>query len=428
MFVSAPRRKTVGTTSESNLISVRTAGSYYTSLAAALAASNIYNASTSAGGSSTTRSTLENGVLAYKRYRNTNYASSYLYRSSFGHVRTIVDSGGGYFEPVSNQLFMASFQGFFGNGVLDYTSVDLSNLLNDAIASNMVNAAKTEALIKAKDQQFDVSEFLTGLPKTLVMIAERSTQLLRAYNAVRRRDFANAVGELGLHGVQLRRNRFSKWNRETSANIWLELQYGWLPLLSDIFDGINTVRGLVSPPVPKDQFSVMSRRNQPLFIRDPQIDSQWDKSVAHAEGLAECEVKYRFRISDPTAHLLSQMELLNPLYVAWVAVPYSFVLDWMIPVSTVLSALSAHIGLQFTTGYISVLKYGKSSARATSRYTGIYKKAHEDGVTTAITEQLIVNRTALSSFPMASLFIQSPFSSKRLTNAIALIDASRKWH
>lgn len=422
MFVSAPRRTAPGNTTDTLVIACRAGGANYPNFAQALANANVLNQSTSTAGSSTSRASMLNGCAAYKRYINTTYSATYTSRQAQGRVISVLRSGVNHIS-INNQMYPSSVTGFFGNGVTFNVEADLNNLLNLAIIQNMVNAAKSDALISAKDQKMDVSETLTGLPKTLVMIAERSTQILRAYNAVRKGNLPAAIGNLGLHNVQLRRFR-----RKDAANIWLELQYGWLPLLSDIYDGFNLVKEFIAPLVPKDQFSVVARREQPLIIRGPNYDTaSWNTATASTEGVAKCEVKYRFRVDNPTAHLMSQLEVLNPLYVAWVALPFSFVLDWLVPVGTTLSALSSHIGLQFTTGYVSQVTWGSSSIKASSRKTGVYIKMLETGETSARVERLIMNRTPLASFPIPTFYIQSPFSNKRIVNAIALVDASRKW-
>jgi hypothetical protein len=48
--------------------------------------------------------------------------------------------------------------------------------------------------------------------------------------------------------------------------------------------------------------------------------------------------------------MLNQLGLLNPLSFAWEITPWSFVVDWLIPIGPVLSALTAPVGLNFISG------------------------------------------------------------------------------
>lgn len=424
MFVPAPRRSTPGTTVVTQVAACRAGGGSYLTVADAMLDADVLNQFTTFNSGLTTRGLMESGILDFRRYKNTDYSASYRRSSSVGRVITAL-FGGLYYQSINNAMVEQPITGFFGNGVI-FNVDSLEDFTNSAIMTNLMNQAKTECLIKAKDQKFDVSESLTGMKQTVVLLAERTEQLLRSFNAVRKGNIPAALGALGLRPVQLKRFR-----GKDAASIWLELQYGWLPLVSDIYDAFNTVRDLIAPAGPaKDQFTVVRRLTTPLFLADPFYDTpSWVSAVLKSEAQGWVEVRYRFRINDPTAHLLSSLELLNPAYVAWVATPYSFVLDWLLPVSTVLQAMSAHIGLQFTDGYTSSLTWGKQSCQASTRNTGFYIKMLEVGSTTATAERLNMRRVALSDFPLASLYFRFPFhSNTRIANAIALVGASRKWH
>jgi hypothetical protein len=53
-----------------------------------------------------------------------------------------------------------------------------------------------------------------------------------------------------------------------------------------------------------------------------------------------------YRPSSDVISLLSNLGLINPLSVAWEVVPFSFVIDWFIPVNKWLNSLTADAGLE----------------------------------------------------------------------------------
>lgn len=53
----------------------------------------------------------------------------------------------------------------------------------------------------------------------------------------------------------------------------------------------------------------------------------------------------RVRVTNPNLLLFNQLGLVNPAYVLWDAVPFSFVADWFLPVGRYLQSYSDWVGL-----------------------------------------------------------------------------------
>jgi len=80
---------------------------------------------------------------------------------------------------------------------------------------NTINRARTEALNKIRDQKIDVGTALAESGQTVKMLALAVSRLLHLYRTMRK-------GHL--------------YKRTTSnSSLWLEFQYGWKPLMSDIY-------------------------------------------------------------------------------------------------------------------------------------------------------------------------------------------------
>jgi hypothetical protein len=134
------------------------------------------------------------------------------------------------------------------------------------------------------------------------------------------------------------------------------------------------------------------------------------------------ETKLFGKVDDANLVLLNSLGLLNPLQVAWELVPFSFVVDWILPIGSFLEAATGTIGTTFDSGYttyglsveeeLTFLKdyapYGTSTILSRS---GDYP--------TAKLKVRCVKRDVHSSWPLWLPYIRSPFT--RSTNVISAL-------
>jgi hypothetical protein len=206
---------------------------------------------------------------------------------------------------------------------------------------------------------------------------------------------------------------------------WLELQYGWLPLLSDIHSGISLANDLLTK-APHHSYAKRQLTEQlwtyGLTSGGPSI---WLNPSISTEGFTSVDVRYNFRVNNADLAFLNSLGILNPLYTVWVAVPFTFVVDWFLPVGDWLQSLSSTIGLQFIDGYITQRSWGY--AEVSSSGVNLPNKKLEYGTTSASAGLCRITRDPLTLWPWPVPYLRFPFSSdKRVANAIALISTSRK--
>lgn len=129
--------------------------------------------------------------------------------------------------------------------------------------------------------------------------------------------------------------------------------------------------------------------------------------------------KIYYRVNDAEIRKCTGLGLLNPLQVAWETVPFSFMLDWLLPVGDFLEALDAVRGLDFIAGSRTYRNDALYELVWTPSYSSGPVKEGGYGLTVAATS---VDRVRYSTFPLPSFFYikKSPFSTKRLTDAIAI--------
>lgn len=95
------------------------------------------------------------------------------------------------------------------------------------------NEAETKLLADlASTSDVDIGQYMGELPSSVKMIAQSASTVLRAYRAARRGDVKRAAKIL----------KVSKPKRihKTAADNWLALQYGWLPLVTDTYNLVNS--------------------------------------------------------------------------------------------------------------------------------------------------------------------------------------------
>lgn len=278
------------------------------------------------------------------------------------------------------------------------------------VSINTINRAKVEALVKISDQKINLGVALAESKVTLGMISNSILTLYRAYRAARKGRWSEAGKVLGIKGWTDSRNQASKW---------LEYQYGWMPLISDLYGAQEQLKEGFRK---EDQIYSVSRQvKQALNIRDPLLflpNGNFVRSVT-GEYFEFAKAKYFVKVSNSSLSNLEQLGLVNPALIAWELVPLSFVVDWLLPIGNFLSGLTSSLGTSYVAGYVAMGIY--LDATATS-VRGTVK-----GTPSVINCQgYSFRRIVEVSLPTSVPYWRSPFNSTRMANAIALLVQMRK--
>lgn len=173
------------------------------------------------------------------------------------------------------------------------------------------------------------------------MIVQRAMQLTRAVQAVRRGNLTEAAKILGVG--KLKKKKRKKAVRD-AAQAWLELSYGWIPLVGDIGNAVEVMQnpGLRSMWLARGRAS-----HQTSYYNSGEVSTYVWKFKTQVAG--------KVRISNPNLYLANQLGFVNPATIVWEVVPFSFVVDWFVPVGSFLSHWTSRIGLSvedvYTTDY-----------------------------------------------------------------------------
>lgn len=301
-----------------------------------------------------------------------------------------------------------------------FCNTGVESLLRDpsydsfSIAVHNKCVSKLQADIAKSDFNLAVSG--AEASKTVQHIANTAGRVLRAAVALKKGRLGDAYRALG-HEVGMKRLPKSKKVRSNAASYWLELQYAWGPLLSDIHGACQALATrLNEPKVPI--FYAESRSGQQSFnqVRYRSGDSSWSIDTHLEIKLKEvCRIGVYYRIRNGNIVQAARLGLTNPALVVWELVPFSFVVDWFLPVGNFLSQLSAYHGLEFVQGYrtqyFKEIALHDGSNKAQMRISG-----------SSFWSSYRQRRTQLTDFPTAHLLIKDPFSVGHGVTTLALLN------
>lgn len=203
--------------------------------------------------------------------------------------------------------------------------------------------------------------------------------------------------------------RPSKLSHKDISGRWLELQYGWLPLLGDVYEAAKAYESITSD----------ARVNRVT----ESLSKQWKGNAScsppnySCNGIVRERARYIYEMTEQLSTPRS-LGLLDPASVAWELIPYSFVVDWFVPIGDYLANLNVIPKLSGRFLLVHTRRFSGSSietnlaaykftVRPTSSCNYIYMKR-------TVSSALSVPKPVFESIPDA-------MSPSRIYNAIALV-------
>lgn len=245
----------------------------------------------------------------------------------------------------------------------------------------MENAARAECARRfyqnASGQTLNIGVAMGELPQTVNMIGSTARRLASSFSSLKRLDIDGAFNALKMgnysHRQQLRsrsRNLNASdtvKNHSFAADSWLEMKYGWKPLLHDVEDAAALAAKSQSdnPERPDIRIQGMSRKR--VTVTGPANPGEASISVT-GSGYVQVGMVAYYTITDLKVRNMQKLGLQNLGEVAWELVPYSFVVDWFLPVGSYIQALGATNGLTYGRGCTSTKRHVSGVGICTSAF------------------------------------------------------------
>jgi len=130
----------------------------------------------------------------------------------------------------------------------------------------------------------------------------------------------------------------------------------------------------------------------------------------------------RFSATSNSLSFMSSLGLTNPLAIGWELTPWSFVIDWFIPIGSTLGVLDATLGLSFTSGYETFKRTTTTVTSASYDAGNPFPLPQESFTARSVDVESVTSRRRLSSFPLIHIpSFKSPLSFEHCFNALALL-------
>lgn len=206
---------------------------------------------------------------------------------------------------------------------------------------NLSLAALGQVSEQIRGHSFNAAIFAAEGLQSLTTIKQTAYAVLRAAHYTARGNYVQAVRSLGrIPGQQKATKRaFNKAvDAKDFSGAWLSIQYGWRPLLQDLYEAMKAYEGRYSSP---RSLTFRATKSDEDFV--DYLSLRYEGGVVRARR--RCSVTYVVTLYE-TVGSLRALGLTNPSSVVWEKIPFSFVADWFIPIGNYLSELSFFSGLK----------------------------------------------------------------------------------
>ena len=245
------------------------------------------------------------------------------------------------YQPIDTYLYGELYRKMTSQfGEIDVLSFAISKSDHARIRQLAVN----KCLQEVAGIRTNALELYATRVDTINTVSKRISQLANAMLALKRGRWKQFKRHLGLD-KSLKRPGAHKF--QDIPGLWLEYSFGWSPLVSDCYNILNRT---FEPPKMKVQKEYSEVINIPISESSASRIRYDGNCRINVRATASCMVS----VDVPALAALAQYGINNPAAVAWELVPWSFVVDWFIPVGDYIEQLGATAGLLLTEQQVTV--------------------------------------------------------------------------
>lgn len=174
---------------------------------------------------------------------------------------------------------------------------------------------------------FNAGIFLAESKELVAGIVASSRAIFKALREVKRLRPDLALRALARVTQGISSKDFSdlkKLNRNDISGTWLALKFAWFPAIQDVYSACEALHTL-------DQ-----ERSWTFRSSSPARKDSYQITASGLKVERRTQVQYKFILKNPPTSWQS-FGLMDPLPIIWEILPWSFVLDWFVPVGDFLS-------------------------------------------------------------------------------------------
>lgn len=167
------------------------------------------------------------------------------------------------------------------------------------------------------------------------MIAQRAGQLVKALRALRRGRLDQVALALAVSPDAVKRRVTRKFAIQKPQDAWLELTFGWMPMVQDCYNAVDVLQ---------TEFPSLPVRGSARLAYATTASNSWGWK-RNASRNVQCRLVADLVVTNPNLLLANQLGLLNPAAVVWDIIPFSFVVDWFLPVGKFIRTFNDQAGI-----------------------------------------------------------------------------------
>lgn len=288
-----------------------------------------------------------------------------------------------------------------------------------AVPAGSYTESDLKALVKLRDNKIEIGMMFADAHKTASTFVERAVQLQKAVLSLKRGNLTHFYLDLKYGGwvsgtlkkfkadLNLKDGKLSK----NLSKRWLETNFMVLPAMEDIYTLSRVYEDGFEAISPDIFVASKGKSTQQVNIKRTRRDG--DTTFDFTEvGTFTNITKIFCQLDDYALKTLGKIGLDNPFVIAWDMIPWSFVVDWFLPIGNFIKAWSARLGVGFKTAYhatkydsrMSEHEYlNKTYAAGTPYWYSRFTDIKRDGIVNAY------KRTILDRMPIPNLYIKEGF-------------------
>lgn len=304
------------------------------------------------------------------------------------YVYTVDDKRGEYWQEYSQPC---PHNGIHGNVVVQAFTTDVLNwgdrsLFPEYFSLKDKNLWAGPLRDKVGNQQVNLGSSLAEYRESCKMFVGFAKGMWNAYRSVRGK-----------------RRRKPITVRDIPASV-LAFNFGVAPLANDLYSSIEMLKTRMEKP--------LIRRFSGSVFRGRETTCEVGPHQVQATGAFRQRATIYANLNT-FAGLHGDFDLGNPIEWAWELIPFSFVVDWGIPIGEYLGRLDAMIGVQFLSGTVVTKTWTKAQY-----HPSLATHVVNDGVFSSKSYE----REVIDTVPMAAPPAWNPsMSYKRVINATSLL-------
>lgn len=288
-----------------------------------------------------------------------------------------------------------------------------------------------QALKRLKDQKVNLGVAFGERAETAELIAHSLGRIVRGIKAAKHLDVKGLAKALALDTSRVGKLK----NVKKPFELWLEAQYGWMPLLSDVHGAVTVLKERDRQNPKRYIVSVYAKAKEKF----QEEFGPYNWSGVYSGGrlamynrrdiVDQCRVSLHYYLDNPFLASLASLGVTNPLDIAWELLPFSFVADWFLPIGDYINVLDATLGYIFKGGDATGVRRVSGKWFTTGPAVGYKHYQMEYSLSDGTYRQFKMSRDIYTGSPTPDLFKLGSLGNLhgyRLNNAISLLGANLK--